>query len=332
MTDAIPAAARRVLDQGVLCHLACPSPFGPHLTPVVYALDAGRLWITTARHSVKARTWRSDPRAAGTVRSGSLAVAFRGRVRLYDALDPATWAPSLIDSPTLASAATKFTVKNSRFFAGYAVDARRVPLSWSPPGRVFAGIRLEAGRLLDLEGARVLDGWGPWPGGSAALRAFDEGPRRRGIDLGVPDSVRATIGRSGDGVAAVAGAEGIAALPVRWNRVGTLGAFDAVLPAAFADLWGMDGGEAPGALTVDRASRWRAAEMAGMLLRGTARVYSRAGTARGRRALAARVGPGEVLLRLVPERVVWWEGWTSGTVRGRPGPVPRARQPAPATT
>ena len=77
------------------------------------------------------------------------------------------------------------------------------------------------------------------------------------------------------------------------------------------------------ALTVDRASRWRAAEMAGMLLRGTGHTFAMGATRRGRTGLRARLeaaapgaDPAEMaLVRLRPDRVVWWEGWTSGTIR-----------------
>ena len=47
---------------------------------------------------------------------------------------------------------------------------------------------------------------------------------------------------------------------------------------------------------MDRASRWRAREMTGAMLRGTGSVAA-----------------GEV--SLTPERIVWWRGWDSGTVR-----------------
>ena len=51
----IPVTARRTLEEGVLCYLGVRTPDGPHVTPVVYALDGSRLWVTTARTSVKAR-------------------------------------------------------------------------------------------------------------------------------------------------------------------------------------------------------------------------------------------------------------------------------------
>jgi hypothetical protein len=78
---------------------------------------------------------------------------------------------------------------------------------------------------------------------------------------------------------------------------------------------------APAALTVSHASRWRAAEMAGMVIQGSAHLYSprsRTGGALIRERLAGgwdgSLGGEPVLVRVRPVRVVWWEGWTSGAV------------------
>jgi hypothetical protein len=116
----------------------------------------------------------------------------------------------------------------------------------------------------------------------------------------------------------------------RWRRVAGEGAYEAaVATAALQATGGIDGGRA--ALTLDRASTWRAADMAGMLLQGAADVFVPAATARGRRAMLGRLGeiaahvprpshpvPDDLedlsLVRLRPERIVWWRGWTSGTV------------------
>ena len=125
MIRPLPDAAARVLRAGVLCYLATDHPSGPHVTPVVFALHASRLWVTTSRRSVKARAWRRDDRVGGLVRAGDRAVSFAGRVVTYDLLEPGSWPRSVLHAPSLTRAATAFTTKNARFFAGYAVDAYR---------------------------------------------------------------------------------------------------------------------------------------------------------------------------------------------------------------
>jgi hypothetical protein len=321
MTGRLPAEATRTLEEGVLCYLAARVAGRPHCTPLVYVLDGGRLWVTTARSSAKARGWRSDPSVAGMVRGAEDVVAFRGRVRTYDAMDPTSWPAATIRGPRLARAAARYSVKNARFFAGYAVDAHRVPLAWSPPGRVFVEVELTAGRLLRQNGT-VGAGWGAWPGGAGYRGGYRALPRRRPLDRRVPAEVRGSLGSEGEGALAVEANGCLTALPARWRRSGGEGAFEAVTPAAFAELTG-GSGEDPASLTIDRASAWRASEMRGILVQGTGRAFAPEATVQGRASLRRRLerhdlrrweGRPVVLVRLRPDRLVWWQGWTSGTV------------------
>ena len=61
--------------------------------------------------------------------------------------------------------------------------------------------------------------------------------------------------------------------------------------------------------------------MIGLLAQGEAEVFDPASVGTGKRAVQARlrsIGGTDVtdlvLLRVEPRRLVWWEGWTSGTV------------------
>jgi hypothetical protein len=319
MSRRLPPSARRVLDAGVLCHLAVATSRGPHLTPVVYVLDGGRLWLTTSRTSVKAGAWRRDPSVAGLVLGTEHAVTFRGRVRTYDVLDPMSWPAAAVAGPRLASAATRFSVKNARFFAGYAVDARRVPFAWSPPGRLFARVELTAGRVLELARGEVLDGWGEWPAGVRYEAASIQSGRRPAVDRRVPRGVRTAVGTSGPGALALQARSTLSVLPVAWRRVDG-GVYEATGSARVIGLSRADR-RAPAALTVSHASRWRAADMAGMLIQGSAQLFSprsKSGGPSVRKRLEEGWDEGlvdnAVLVRLRPWRVVWWEGWTSGTV------------------
>ena len=322
MTDPVPWSAGRILHQGVLCYLAVRTGSGPHLTPVVYVFDGGRVWLTTSRRSVKARTWKQDRVVGGLVRAGAQSVTFRGRVRTYDAIDPLTWPAATVGGPWLIRAATRFTFKNARFFAGYAVDAGRVPLAWSPAGRVFARVGLADGWVLSGDGAPG-EGWGEdAPSGARFRRSFQALSRARGIDLGAPAKIRRALGASGTGAMVLQPEDREPlVLPVRWRRVAAEGAFDAVVPRGLAELSGA-GPEVPAALTLDHASAWRASDMSGMVVRGAAALYAPGEARRGAAELRERIrlaGTAEdavedaALIRLRPSRVVWWRGWTSGT-------------------
>ncbi|HXY71145.1 MAG TPA: hypothetical protein VEM41_01265 [Actinomycetota bacterium] len=325
MSARVPAAARRALDQGTLCYLAAETSLGPHLTPVVFALDSNALWVTTSRGSVKARAWRRHASAAGLVRAGRVAVAFRGAVRSYDVFDPSTWAGAAAAGPALVGATMKFGLRNARFFAGYAVDASKVPFAWSPPGRVFVRISLDEGVVLDLATGTTLETWGDWddaPVGSSSAAAFRRLARHRSLDLRAPAPVRRAIGSAGEGALALVGARGTTVLPVHWRRRASEGSYEAVLPVPFAGL-----ARAPArtqaALVVDRLDAWRAAAMRGMMLRGTAQLFSPDAVSRGILALREHAGRGHALVRLRPSSIVWWEGWSGGTVRSSEGGATR---------
>jgi hypothetical protein len=175
---------------------------GPHCTPLVFASHAGRLWLSTSRQSLKARTWKRDRSIAGLVRHGDLAVTFSGGVTIYDALDARTWAGAVAGAPAIARASAVFSRKNARFFAGYAVDANKVPLSWTIPGRVLVAVTPERTALLDDHGVRERHGrWGDDPASRNTFR------RTKGDDpLGdLPDDVSAQLGTEGRGALTVLG-------------------------------------------------------------------------------------------------------------------------------
>jgi len=315
VTAPLPEAAQRALEEATVCHVAAATDAGPHLTPVVFVLHGGALWMTTSRASVKARAWRRDPRVAGMARAGGVAVTFRGRVRTYDALDPLTWPAAAVGGPGLARAAARFALRNARFFAGYAVDAPRVPVAWGPVGRVFLRLSLDQGVVVDPETGERLAGWGKWPPpGDAAFRpSYTQLPRSRALDLRAPPEVRRAVGNAGDGALVLDGGDGRVVLPVRWRRRAAEGAFEACLPVALCRLARVPARAVAG-LVLDRPDEWRAGQMAGMLLRGDAELFAPGTTRRGVTALRGRVPDGWALVRLQPSRLVWWRGWTSGTV------------------
>ena len=323
MTASMSSDLERVLERGSFCHVATSTTLGPHVTPMVYAFSGGRVWVTTARGSVKAGAWQRDDHVAGLVQDSATALSFTGRVRTFDALDPATWGRSLREAPTLAVATARFTTKNARFFAGYAVDARHVPLAWTPPGRMFAELSIE--RAAYIEDGSVVRSLGAWPGTVPSL------PRFRAVRAGddplgrLPGDIAEALGRRGNGVLAVEGHDGVVVIPTRWAISGSQ--LYAAPSASALALIGLREPVAPAALGIERPSSWRAREMIGSMVRGTARVYTvdllvsgaRSATSiitqtRGVSAAASGSETGAALVAISPERVVWWRGWSSGTV------------------
>jgi hypothetical protein len=313
----LSTAVQEVLSEGPFCSVATTTPRGPHCTPLVFAYSGGRVWLTTSRGSVKARAWKVDPGVAGMVRHGALAVTFTGTVKTYDALDRGTWSAAVAGATSIARATATFSKKNAKFFAGYAFDARQVPLAWTPPGRVFVGIDIDRTALLDEDG--VQEGRGRWGGEAvshASFRARKQGPDPLGQ---VPADVAAALGRSGEGALTITGARGPVVMPARW--LAAEHALYAALPAETVSLAGA-GPDAAVALTIDEASPWRARDMAGAMIQGEGSIYvlgSLGSGAKTAHALASGLHPGaDALVRITPARLVWWKGWSSGSAPAAP--------------
>jgi len=308
----LSTAVQGVLEQGPFCHVATSSPRGPHCTPLVFAYSGGRLWLTTSRRSVKTRSWKLDPSVGGLVRHGELAVTFTGNAKLYDALDRGTWADAVAGATSIARATAAFSAKNARFFAGYAFDARQVPFAWTPPGRVFVGIDLERTALVDEDG--VQEGRGRWGGAIESATGFRRSTKGSDPLSALPPPVRRALGDEGEGALALIGDRGPVVVPARWRVDGP--SLYAALPAETLAL-AAAGPETPAALTIDRASAWRARDMVGAMVQASASVYvldeigSGAKTAT---SIARSIDPDAgALVRLAPTRQVWWRGWSSGS-------------------
>ena len=315
MTEPVPAPVRELLAQGSFCHVASSTRHGPHVTPMVFAEAGDRVWVTTSRGSVKARAWARDPRVGGLVRLGERAAIFTGTAATYDLLDPESWGRSFRESPVIALAAARYTRKNARFFAGYAVDANHVPLAWTPPGRVFAELRIE--RSAMIEDGRIASAWGEWGDAVNGVERFRV-PRAGTGPFGALDArVGDDLGTSGEGALAVATDVGPVVLPATWLLEGP--GIYATLPLEVLEAAG-PGPVVPAALCVDRPSSWRAREMVGAMIRGSARIALPDTLASGvrsvqRLARAAGADPASAaVVGIDAERIVWWRGWDSGTV------------------
>ena len=307
-------AIGRTLNAGEFCYLAAATDAGPHLTPMVFVRSDDAIWVTTSRTSVKARAWRRDPVVGGVVRDGDETVAFRGRARTYDLLDADTWQRSLENAPAVTRASVRFTRKNARFFAGYAVDARRVPLAWTPPGRVFVEVRLE--RTALIRRGDVVDAWKRDAAEEPESKTSFRSVRTADALEALPGHIRRDLGEDGTGALAVDADDGPVVVPARWRADdGRLHALVAIDVLRLASV----GTGQRAAVVMDRPSWWRARRMLGCMVQGDADVFVSSRVASGARSLAAAIARAggepdrDALVRMRPARVVWWEGWTSGS-------------------
>lgn len=308
----LSTAVQTVLEQGPFCAVAATTLRGPHCTPLVFAYSGGRVWLTTSRGSVKARAWKADASVAGLVRHGDLAVTFVGSVKLYDALDRNTWGAAVAGATSIARATATFSRKNARFFAGYAFDARQVPFAWTPPGRVFAGVELERAALLDEDG--IQEGRGRWGGEAGSHATFRRSKTGADPFARMPVDIRRELGREGEGTLTLGGSSGPVVLPVRWLADET--ALYAALPTDTLTLADAEA-DAPAALTIDKPSVWRARDMVGAMAQGTASIFVGGRLGSGAKTVdsitSSMHASADALVRIAPERLVWWRGWTSGS-------------------
>jgi hypothetical protein len=282
---------------------------------MVFAEAGDRLWVTTSRGSVKARAWARDPRVGGLVRLGDRAAIFTGIAATYDLLDPESWGRSVRESPAIALAAARYTRKNARFFAGYAVDANHVPLAWTPPGRVFAELRLE--RSAMIEGGRIASAWGKWGDEADGVERFRVPRAGAGAFDALEPRLADELGGAGPGALAFETDEGPVVVPAAWVLEGP-----GVYAVAHAEVLAAAGAGpvVPAALCIDRPSSWRAREMVGAMIRGRGRIALPGALESGLRSVqrlarAAGAEPASAaVVGLDAERLVWWRGWDSGTV------------------
>ncbi len=315
MTEPVPAPVRELLSRGAFCYVATSTRHGPHVTPMVFATAGDRVWVTTSRGSVKARAWGRDPRVGGLVRAEGRSAVFTGTVATYDLLDPGSWGRSLRESPVIALAAARYTRKNARFFAGYAVDANHVPLAWTPPGRVFAELRVERSAVID--GDRIAGAWGSWGDAIEGVERFRV-PRTGEAPFDALDpQTRSELGSAGAGAVALQTDEGPVVLPAAWVLDGP-GVYVVLRAEVLASA--DPGPAAATALCIDRPSSWRAREMVGAMVRGTGEVAATDTLVSGvrsveRLARSAGVEPADAaVIRIRAERLVSWRGWASDTV------------------
>jgi hypothetical protein len=123
--------------------------------------------------------------------------------------------------------------------------------------------------------------------------------------------------RGGEAALAVEGEDGLAVLPAGW--VATDHELFAAMPLAVAGLAGAAASDRV-ALSIDSASWWRAADMAGAMIQGASSAFAvdelvtGSGSAGRLAAAAGAARTGSVLVRVRPRRVVWWLGWSSGAI------------------
>lgn len=158
-----------VLASAPFAYLAVETSGGPHVTPLLFASTADRLWFGISRRTLKARMIRRQPAVAVVIPGERASVAIQGRAKLLDRPSPAELARVPFALPAFAG-------RNALEMAAFARD---VALSRTAPAPLTpVSIRIDRLDLLDGWNADAVLGW-MTPLGPLALPARWDPERRR---------------------------------------------------------------------------------------------------------------------------------------------------------
>ena len=292
-----------VFDDGDLTYLAVRSPRGPHVTPLAFHRQAGRLWLVAARDSLKVRAIGQDPVVGGLVRSGQRAVMWSGRARLVDPLTGRGLGTHLLELPL---AVTGYLVRNFREAAGVVWDR---PVPTLPITRLLVCVDVD--RVALFQGWSVAAAWGPWSQLDRLRR--DAPPPGPPTPLwGAPPALRGLLLEADR--PAVLGwqtASGPMAIPAVWHQDES-----AALASPAAMVLAGANPRGPGCLTVGRGDHHGDARE-GLLLRGSG---------------SAHLGPAGAGVVLRVRTITYWSATLTRTIDIRAGQTPRATRRAKEAT
>lgn len=273
-----------LLSNAELLHVAIPTPTGPHVTPELFTWTAGRLWIATARRTLKARSISPGDRIGAVISSGPRHVVLRGVARPLDLLDPETLLASPPEAGLAPLASIAFALKNAPHLVGLlAQGLRAVPHSPSS-ARMFVAIRPIAAAFVDDGGA--VSHAGAW---DAATSAAVSDPAGRADVIGVPDAALDLAHAASRAVVAISTTNGPVALPSAWDADRWVATVDGRLLA----LTGEIAEQLDAAVELEAMDGFLMQGKRGVLLRGPAEVRRRGPIAE---------------IALDPDRVTYWEG------------------------
>lgn len=285
LTDAAVTAA---LDASDIAYVAVESKSGPMVTPLLFTIKDGRLWMVMPSSSAKVTAIERNATVGVTVGSTSSAAVLQGEARLVDPLQPQSLVSSLPERILSPRAFGSYVTDNLRHLSGMVGPAALSP-------RTLAALRPERVLALAHGAITFAEGWTPsvtappavagGPPDDAAAPALDE----------VPAELAAATDDHGPVIVGWMTPGGPVALPATWDPVRGAAV---VAPGVFEATGCLPTG--PACVLFDTTEGTRLEDKTGLVLRGDAR---------------ATAGPGaDTELRVRTHRISWWQGAASHTV------------------
>lgn len=280
---------RPLLEGGALGHVGVTTGRGPHVTPQLYGVGGGHLWLVTPRLSLKARSLRQSEEISVMVGFGDSSLIVQGAAAVVDPLRPPP-ASVLGRGSGAAEGLLSYVRRNAGDAVSAAADAARHPRRLGESLRASIAVRVH--RLIVVRESVVVHEAGDWPAAEPVGRCEEAtggvAPRELPPDLA---GVAAEPGTVAIGLETV---HGSVVLPGRWDpRRGTVHLAAAALDRTGAVRCGR------GCVSFGATGREASEPRCGLLLRGTFVPMSD-----GR----------ETALALRTERVTSWRGETVETV------------------
>jgi hypothetical protein len=268
----------RTVARAPHAYVAIETASGPHVTPLLFAITATRLWFVMARTTLKVKVLRKRPAVGLVIDGGASALVVRGEAAVLDPLRPRDLAAKLAEVARAPLGSASYGLHNPLELMTFARDAARVP------GRAQPNLALVSVRPLAIE---VVAGRKP------AEPQPDEEPLASWSERleGVPGIAARLVPVPGPAVLAWLTPQGPVAVPAQWDPASSTAADVAwpLLERAGAPS------EGKACLCLDGSHGKGPIAKYGVLLRGTGR-----GGEDGRAAIA-------------PDRVTWWDGFDTGT-------------------
>jgi hypothetical protein len=143
------AAVDHVLERASQLMVGIVSARGPHVTPELFTVAAGRVWCLTAASSLKARALAKGGAVAVAASADGSSVVGVGRCVVLDAAHPLRNLRNLEASLTTPLAVGQYALDNAGELVGSVVDLFSGRLGGPvPPRRVVLGIDLVATAVL----------------------------------------------------------------------------------------------------------------------------------------------------------------------------------------
>ena len=285
-----------ILETAATVSVAVDARRGPHVTPQVFAVFGGRIWMATPHTSVKARVLRKRPEVGLLLRGESGIAVVAGVAEVLDPAKPWSLLGAMTETAMSGPASAAYALRNLDEVRSLVTDALTLKLGPSAlQRRVVVAVRPTAASVIANDNVVASQGW-PSPELFESTEAEPEDseiPSAPPAPIGgLPDAVAQLARTAGDAALGWRGPIGPLALPVHWDpdtSTATLG----------TELTWMLAGRTEGqaSVTIDESDR-RISDTVGVLLRGTAQVTSDGSAA---------------TIALKPTRTAWWTGIESGS-------------------